>query len=59
MAKQKNRKKALKLEMKRNGLLKKAGQVFDKAVESVEKLWIKPFLLVKILWKKAAKQLKT
>ncbi|HER9585829.1 TPA: helix-hairpin-helix domain-containing protein [Streptococcus pyogenes] len=36
MAKQKNRKKALKLEMKRNGLLKKAGQVFDKAVESVE-----------------------
>ncbi|MGP6382155.1 helix-hairpin-helix domain-containing protein [Streptococcus dysgalactiae subsp. equisimilis] len=35
MAKQKNRKKALKLEMKRNGLLKKAGQVFDKAVESV------------------------
>ncbi|EQL81781.1 hypothetical protein HMPREF1230_2042 [Streptococcus pyogenes GA19681] len=34
--KTKNRKKALKLEMKRNGLLKKAGQVFDKAVESVE-----------------------
>ncbi|MGT2935141.1 helix-hairpin-helix domain-containing protein [Streptococcus castoreus] len=36
MAKQKNRKKALKLEMKRQGLLTKASQVFDKAVEGIE-----------------------
>ena len=34
MAKQKNRKKVLKLEMKRKGLLKKASQVFHKAVAS-------------------------
>ncbi|EHI70370.1 helix-hairpin-helix domain-containing protein [Streptococcus ictaluri] len=36
MAKQKNRKKALKLEMKRQGLLTKAGQVFNQTVETVE-----------------------
>lgn len=59
MAKQKNRKKALKLEMKRNGLLKKQVKFLIRQLKVLKQLWIKPFLLVKILWKKAAKRLKT
>jgi len=59
VAKQKNRKKVLKLEMKRKGLLKKASQVFHKAVASVETVVDKSISAGKDLVEKGSQALET